>query len=82
MRRNNQLWLILAIVWIILVVISPKMIQRALHMTLAISCLSMYIPIQFSTTSRQKMYLHKINVVALLAAAIFLILEIYCMFIA
>lgn len=82
MKKNNNLWLVLAIVWVILTVISPKMVQRALDMTLAISCLATYIPQQFSTTSKQKMYLHQINVFSLIAAAIFLILEIYYMFFA
>lgn len=82
MKKNNNLWLVLAIVWVILTVISPKMVQRALDMTLAISCLSIYIPNQFSTSPKQKMYLHQINVVALFLAAILLVLEIYCTFIA
>ena len=82
MRKNNHFWLVLAIVWVILVVISPNLIQRALDMTLAISCLSTYISYQFSTTSKQKMYLQQINVFSLIAAAVFLILEIYYMFIA
>jgi hypothetical protein len=81
-KKNNQFWLLLAVLWILGTVISSQILQRALDMSLAISCLSIYIPYQFSITSKQKMYLHQINVFALFAAAVFLVLEIYYMFFA
>lgn len=82
MNRNNHVMLLLAIFWLAMTVISREMVARAVDMSLAVSCLAMYIQNHFPSTSTQKMWLNRFNVVALAAAAIFLILRVYYMFIA
>lgn len=82
MSRNNQIMLWLAIFWVLCTVLSSEILARAVDMSLAVSCLASYIQNHFPATSTQKMWLNRFNVVALAAAAIFLILRVYYMFIA
>ena len=82
MSRNNQIMLWLAIFWVLCTVLSSEILARAVDMSLAVSCLASYIQSHFPATSTQKMWLNRFNVVSLAAAAIFLILRVYYMFIA
>ena len=82
MFRKNHVMLIVAIFWMICTVLSKSIFARAVDMSLAISCLSMYIPNHFPATSAQKMWLNRINIFVLAVAFVFLVLQIYELLIA
>ncbi len=81
MYKKSHFMLFAAIFWMIVTVLSRDILQRAVDMSLAASCLTIYVQNHFSANSTQKLWLNRINVVALAAAAIFLVLNIYYMFI-
>ena len=81
MYRKSHIMLLVAIFWMIATVLSRDILPRAVDMSLAASCLTIYVQNHFSATSTQKMWLNRINIIALAAAAIFLILNIYFIFI-
>ena len=82
MRKNNNWLLLIAALWLLCTVISPRILSRAVDLSLAISFLSQYIQSQFPTTSRQRVWLVRSKNFSLAAAAVFLIFEIYFLFIA
>ncbi|MBQ7706136.1 MAG: hypothetical protein IJT73_12060 [Selenomonadaceae bacterium] len=82
MRKNYNALLLIAALWLLCTVISPRILSRAVDLSLAISFLSQYIQSQFPTTSRQRVWLVRSKNFSLVAAAVFLILEIYFLFIA
>ena len=82
MGKNNNVLLLIAIIWMVCSVLSREILQRAVEMSLAISFLSDYLDKQFRPNSTQKMWLLRFRNFSMLAAGIFLILEIYYMFIA
>lgn len=82
MTKNNNVLLLIAIIWMIGGVISRDILQRAVDMSFAVSFLSYYLMKQFRPTSTQKTGLLRFRNFSLVAAGIFIILEIYCRFIA
>ena len=82
MTKNHNVLLLIAIIWMICSVISSNILQRAVDMSLAISFLSDYLDKRFRATSTQKMWLLRFRNFSMFAAAVFLILEFYYMFIA
>ena len=82
MGKKSHVMLLVTIFWMLAAVISGNILQRAVDMSLAVSCLVMYIPKHFPATSTQKMWLNRFNIFAMATAAVFLILEIYYMFFA
>lgn len=82
MGKNNHVMLLVSIFWMVATVLTGDIFQRAVNMSLAVSCLSIYIGNHFLLTSMQKIWLKRINIFALAAAAVFLVLEIYNLFIA
>ena len=82
MGKNSHVMLLASLFWMICTVLSKGIFARAVDMSLAVSCLSIYIQNHFTATSTQKMWIRRINICALAVAAVFLVLEIYCLFIA
>ena len=81
MYKKSHFMLFAAIFWMIVTVLSKSIFARAVDMSLAASCLTIYIQNHFPANSMQKLWLNRINVIVLAIAAIFLVLNIYDMFI-
>ncbi len=82
MLKNHNALLLVAVFWMVCTVLNSNILTRAVSMLLAVSILSDYISRKFPTTSKQRIWLGRSRNFSMAAAAVFLILETYYLFIA
>lgn len=79
MKKNPNILLLVATLWFLCAVIHPNILARFVALGLAVSTSSEYFLRKFFANSTQKMWLLRTRNLSLLAAGIFLVLQIYCL---
>lgn len=80
--RNHKVLLIVAIFWMLCTILSSNILARVTDMALAVSTFANYMELQFRPNAAQKDGLNRTKIFSLVIAGIFLVLQIYYLFIA
>ena len=80
MLKNYNALLLITFLFMVITVISPEILNRAVNLSLAVSFLTSYIQRRFTATSTQKIWLNRIQIISVAAAAVFLVFRFYYIF--